>query len=116
MVVQVFMSHTKLDGECCDRFDSAAARVGLKVFRSEFETIQSPAWKTIKDEIICTVSASWKRTGKSSGVVGFRPEGKRRLETHTKLDCLRDRSGLSARDRCLGHLRLYPHQFSRSLS
>jgi len=51
MVVQVFMSHTKLDKECCDRFDSAAARVGLKVFRSEFETIQSPAWKTVKDEI-----------------------------------------------------------------
>ena len=51
MVVQVFMSHTKLDRKCCDKFDVAASRVGVKVFRSEFETIASPAWKTIKDEI-----------------------------------------------------------------
>lgn len=51
MKAQVFMSHTKLDSECCDKFDSAAARVGLKVFRSEFEEIGSPAWKTIKDEV-----------------------------------------------------------------
>ena len=51
MVVQVFMSHTKLDKKCCDKFDSAAARVGVKVFRSEFETLESPAWKTIKDAI-----------------------------------------------------------------
>ncbi len=51
MVVQVFMSHTKLDAECCDKFDNAAARVGVKVFRSEFETLQAPAWKTIKEEI-----------------------------------------------------------------
>jgi len=45
------MSHTKLDKDCCDRFDRAAPRVGVKVFRSEFETLESPAWKTIKDEI-----------------------------------------------------------------
>lgn len=45
------MSHTKLDRKCCDEFDIAASRVGLKVFRSEFETIKSPAWRTIKDEI-----------------------------------------------------------------
>ena len=51
MVVQVFMSHTKLDRKCCDKFDIAASRVGVKVFRSEFETIESPAWKTIKEEI-----------------------------------------------------------------
>jgi hypothetical protein len=51
MVVQVFISHTKLDSECCDKFDSAASRVGLRVFRSEFEKMESPAWKTIKDEI-----------------------------------------------------------------
>jgi len=50
-MVQVFMSHTRLDREYCDKFDSAAARVGVKVFRSEFETLEAPAWKTIKDEI-----------------------------------------------------------------
>jgi len=48
MVVQLFMSHTKSDKEFCDRFDVAAARVGVKVFRSEFEEIKPPAWKTIK--------------------------------------------------------------------
>lgn len=45
------MSHTKLDREFCDRFDIAAARVGVRVFRSEFETIEPPAWKTIKAQI-----------------------------------------------------------------
>ena len=48
MVIQLFMSHTKLDERFCDRFDRAAARVGVKVFRSEFEEIKPPAWKTIK--------------------------------------------------------------------
>ena len=51
MVVRIFMSHTKLDRKFCDRFDTAAARVGVKVFRSEFETIEFPAWKTIRDEM-----------------------------------------------------------------
>lgn len=50
-VVHVFMSHTKLDEKFCDRFDRAAARVGARVFRSEFETIEAPAWKTIKKEM-----------------------------------------------------------------
>lgn len=45
------MSHTKLDSEFCDRFDIASARVGVRVFRSEFETIKSPAWKTIKKQM-----------------------------------------------------------------
>jgi len=45
------MSHTKLDSEFCDRFDVASARVGVRVFRSEFETIKSPAWKTIKTQM-----------------------------------------------------------------
>ena len=48
MVIQLFMSHTKLDKNFCDRFDIMAARVGVKVFRSEFEKIKSPAWRTIK--------------------------------------------------------------------
>ncbi len=47
----VFMSHTKLDYDFCNRFDVAAARVGIKVFRSEFEDIKPPAWKTIKSKI-----------------------------------------------------------------
>ena len=51
MVVHVFMSHTKLDKDFCDRFDVAVARVGIRAFRSEFETIKPPAWKTIKDQM-----------------------------------------------------------------
>ncbi len=45
------MSHTKLDKEFCNLFDNACARVGIKAFRSEFETIPLPAWETIRDEI-----------------------------------------------------------------
>jgi len=45
------MSHTKLDERFCDLFDRACARVGIKSFRSEFETISPPAWKTIRDEM-----------------------------------------------------------------
>jgi len=50
MVVQLFMSHTKLDENFCDKFDRAAARVCVKVFRSEFEEIKTPAWKTKKSD------------------------------------------------------------------
>lgn len=46
---QVFVSHTKKDKEFCDAFDSVCARVGIKAFRSEFEEVLTPAWKTIKD-------------------------------------------------------------------
>jgi hypothetical protein len=49
MTYQVFISHTKDDVEFCDRFDRACARVGLRAFRSEFETIEIPQWKTIKE-------------------------------------------------------------------
>jgi len=45
------MSHTKLDKEFCDLFDSACARVGIKAFRSEFETISLPPWKNIRDQM-----------------------------------------------------------------
>jgi ribosomal protein S27E len=48
---QVFISHSKYDEEFCNAFDSACASVGLKRFRSEFENIEKPAWKTIKGEI-----------------------------------------------------------------
>lgn len=51
MVIQVFESHTKLDESTCNRFDVAAAREGIKVFRSEYESIKSPAWQTIQEEI-----------------------------------------------------------------
>jgi len=47
----IFLSHTKDDKEFCNRFDNAAASVGLRRFRSEFEKIEPPAWKTIKTEI-----------------------------------------------------------------
>ncbi len=40
---KVFESHTKDDTEFCDIFDRACARVGIDAFRSEYETIESPA-------------------------------------------------------------------------
>ena len=49
MAYQIFISHTKEDVEFCDMFDRACARVGLKAFRSEFESIGIPQWKTIKE-------------------------------------------------------------------
>jgi len=49
MAYQIFVSHTKDDKEFCDMFDVACARVGLRAFRSEFETIGTPQWKTIKE-------------------------------------------------------------------
>jgi hypothetical protein len=48
MAYQVFISHTKDDKEFCNMFDVACARVGIKAFRSEFENIETPQWKTIK--------------------------------------------------------------------
>ncbi len=35
----------------CNSFDSACARAGLQSFRSEFENIETPTWKTIKREL-----------------------------------------------------------------
>ena len=49
MAYQIFLSHTKDDVEFLDKFDRAVARVGIKAFRSEFETIKIPQWKTIKE-------------------------------------------------------------------
>ena len=51
MVVRVFMSHTKLDYDFCNRFMAVAASEGIKPFRSEFEEIKSPSWKTIKEQM-----------------------------------------------------------------
>lgn len=49
MPVQLFMSHTKRDKDFCDRFESVATRIGgFRIFRSEFESVEPPAWKTIK--------------------------------------------------------------------
>jgi hypothetical protein len=50
------MSHSKLDRKFCDNFDIVAARTGVKVFRSEFEDIESPAWQTIKKEMNSSVA------------------------------------------------------------
>lgn len=50
-MAQIFLSHTKRDSSFCNTFDTIASRVGIKVFRSEFEDIKSPPWKTIKDAI-----------------------------------------------------------------
>jgi len=51
MTAQVFVSHTQRDVEFCDIFDRACARVGIKAFRSEFESIILPAWSTILSAI-----------------------------------------------------------------
>ena len=51
MIVQIFMSHTQKDTKFCTNFDVVAARVGIKVFRSELEDIGTPAWITIKQEM-----------------------------------------------------------------
>jgi hypothetical protein len=49
MAYQIFISHTKDDVGFCDQFDRAVARVGIKAFRSEFETIKTPQWKSIRE-------------------------------------------------------------------
>lgn len=51
MTAGVFVSHTKLDKNFCDRFDTAVARVGLRAFRSEFESIEPPAWSIIRKQM-----------------------------------------------------------------
>ena len=48
---QVFVSHTRKDVDFCDAFDRICARVGIRAFRSEFEEISTPAWRTIKEAI-----------------------------------------------------------------
>jgi hypothetical protein len=40
-----------LDETTCNQFDIAAAREGIKVFRSEYEAMKAPAWETIKTEM-----------------------------------------------------------------
>lgn len=50
-MTQVFVSHTKKDKGFCDEFDRACARVGIRAFRSEFENITNPPWKTITNAI-----------------------------------------------------------------
>jgi len=51
METKIFISHTKKDKICCNEFDTIIARVGIDAFLSEYEDIDPPAWKTIKDEI-----------------------------------------------------------------
>jgi len=49
MTYQLFVSHTQKDMKFCDEFDRACARVGIRAFRSEFETIEVPAWQSIRE-------------------------------------------------------------------
>ena len=51
MSYQVFVSHIQRDEQFCDLFDRACARAGIRAFRSEFETIASPAWQTIEQQV-----------------------------------------------------------------
>jgi hypothetical protein len=50
--IKIFESHSRLDKRTCDRFETlVAVREGVKVFRSEYEKIKTPAWQTIKKEM-----------------------------------------------------------------
>ena len=50
MVIQFFLSHTRRDENFCDRFEPITTRLGeIKVYRSEFEDVGVPSWKTIKE-------------------------------------------------------------------
>lgn len=85
------MSHTRSDKEFCSLFDTACARVGMRAFRSEFERILPPAWKTIRHQIINS-SALFLLVGKE--LVNMQEkslqdlEVGRTLEVHSELDCL----------------------------
>lgn len=85
MAYQVFISHTKDDIEFCDRFDRACARVGLRAFRSEFETIKVPQWETIKEAMENSI-AMFLLVGKQ--LVAHQAALSHDLEIHSKLDCL----------------------------
>ena len=52
-MAQIFLSHTKKDKKICDLLGTRifARNEGIKYFRSEFEKIEKPEWKTIKDKI-----------------------------------------------------------------
>jgi len=79
-LAQIFISHSKLDKEFCDRFDTTViARVeGIKGFRSEFEEIWPPAWKTIRDQMNRSV-AMFLLIGKE--LVKMQDESSRSSET-----------------------------------
>jgi hypothetical protein len=48
-MAQIFVSHTKKDNDFCDRFDNICASVGIRRFRSEFENVSAPPYKTIRN-------------------------------------------------------------------
>ena len=48
---RVFLSHTKFDEDFCNKFDNICSNVGMKRFRSEFAQIDSPPWRTIKEQL-----------------------------------------------------------------
>ena len=50
-VPKVFISHSRLDKNYCDSFESVCNWARIKSFRSEFENIEKPPWKTLKREI-----------------------------------------------------------------
>ena len=50
-ITRVFLSHTKLDKDFCDKFDNICSNVGMKRFRSEFAEIDKPPWRTIKEQL-----------------------------------------------------------------
>lgn len=48
---QIFITHTRKDKDFLNKFDSIFAGTEVKRYRSEFEEIQEPPWRTIKQEI-----------------------------------------------------------------
>lgn len=53
---QIFVSHTKKDVDFCDKFDVVCARIGIRAFRSEFEDITPPPYKTIRNAMANSVA------------------------------------------------------------
>ena len=51
MMAGVFLSHTKLDKDFCNKFDNICSNVGVRRFRSEFAQIDKPPWRTIKEQL-----------------------------------------------------------------
>ena len=48
---QAFISHTKKDQEFCGVIEKAIKDVGFRSFRTSFEELKRPEWKSIQKEI-----------------------------------------------------------------
>jgi hypothetical protein len=49
--IQIFESISKQDKDTAKRFDSIAGKEKITVYKSEYETLKTPAWQTIKEAL-----------------------------------------------------------------